>query len=298
MKKLNKDEILARTSELSVKKVGYAAIVWRPNTWKSTFINTFLWRKISIVSGVPQTTRKRILAIFNDEESQIIFFDTPWIHIKEKLFNETINAEATKSLNDADVILYFIDSSRAGWDEEKKVKQIISNYKRPVIKVYTKIDLESKIDIPISKSSIKLSSVNKDGFEELITSVKWYLKKQPILFPEDFYTSQNMYFRISEIIREKIFLNTREELPHSIYVEVEDIQDNENLLKIQAYIYCDSESQKNILIWRRWELLSKIWKEARLTLESIFENKVYLWLRIKVKKNWRKNEGLIKKLFE
>ena len=111
MKELNLDEILAKTSDLTKeKKVWYVAIIWRPNAWKSTFVNSLLWEKISITSNIPQTTRKRVLAIHNDEESQIIFFDTPWIHESNKVFNEEINNVAIDSLKESDLILYFIDS--------------------------------------------------------------------------------------------------------------------------------------------------------------------------------------------
>ena len=117
MQELNLDEILSQTVDLKEKKVWYVTIIWRPNAGKSTFINNLLWEKVSIVSKIPQTTRKKILAIYNDEESQIIFFDTPWIHESEKMFNEEINKQALSSIKDAQVVLYFVDSSRPKWDE-------------------------------------------------------------------------------------------------------------------------------------------------------------------------------------
>lgn len=303
MKELNLKEILSKTSDLSKqKKVWYVAIIWRPNAWKSTFINSLLWEKISITSNIPQTTRKRVLAIHNDENSQIIFFDTPWIHESNKIFNEEINNVAINSLNESDIILYFIDSSRDWWKEEEYIKKLISKIKVPILKVYTKIDLKSKINIPKNENTIKISSVTKKWFDNLIEKIKKWLKLWPLLFPEDIYTKQDMFFRISEIIREKVFLNTKEELPHSIYIWVDEIEENKkdknwnNLLKIVAYIYTETESQKYIIIWKNWNLITKIWKEARIELEKIFEKKIFLALRVKVKKNWRKNEWLIKKI--
>lgn len=297
MQKLNLDEILQKTSDLNKeKKVWYVSIIWRPNAWKSTFINSLIWEKISITTNIPQTTRKKVLAIYNDENSQIIFLDTPWIHKSERDFNKKINEVAIESIKDSDLIIYFVDSSREWWEEENFIKEIISKSNKPILKVYTKSDLKAKINIPENENTVKISSINKDWFEKLLEKIKSFLKTWPIFFPEDYYTKQDIYFRISEIIREKVFLNTKEELPHSVYVWVEEIDENENLLKIIAYIYTETESQKYIIVWKWWSLISKIWKESRLELENIFEKKVFLSLKAKSKKNWRKNENLVKNL--
>lgn len=296
MKELNLKDILENTSDLTKeKKVWYVSIIWRPNAWKSTFINSLLWEKISITTSIPQTTRRKVLAIYNDKDSQIVFLDTPWIHKSEREFNKKINDVAINSIKDSDLILYFIDSTREWGEEEDYIKEIISKTKKPVLKVYTKIDLKSKINIP-SENAMKISSINKYWFDELLEKIKSFLQKWPIFFGEDFYTKQDIYFRISEIIREKVFLNTKEELPHSIYVWVEEIDDREEILRIIAYIFTETESQKYIIIWKWWSLISKIWKEARIELENIFEKKVFLALKAKSKKNWRKNENLIKSL--
>jgi len=305
MKELNLEEILAKTSDLTTeKKVWYVAIIGRPNAWKSTFINSLLWEKVSITSNIPQTTRKRVLAIYNDTDSQIIFFDTPWVHKSNKVFNEQINNVAIESLSESDLILYFIDSTREGGEEEKFIRELISQIKKPVIKVYTKLDLESKINIPEWDDVIKISSTTKEGFDKLILRIKQNLALWPCLFPENIYTKQDMFFRISEVIREKVFLNTMQELPHSIYVWVEEIEDltqdkdGKDLLKIVAYVYTETESQKYIVVWKNGSLISKIWMEARIELEHIFEKKVFLALRAKVEKNWRKDENFIKKLLK
>ncbi len=295
MKKLNLQDILDNTTDLKKeKKVGYVAIIWRPNVGKSTFINALLWEKVSITTNVPQTTRKKILAIYNDNDSQIIFFDNPWIHKSEKIFNKEINNEAISSLKDAEVILYFIDSSREAWEEENYVKELLEIANKPVIKVYTKADLKSKIKLP--ENALKISSNTKEGFSELIEKIKENLKKWQILFGEDYYTKQSLNFRISEIIREKAFLKAKEELPHSIFIGVEEIIEEENIVRIVAYIYTETDSQKYIVIWKAGSIIQAIWKEARLELENIFWKKVFLALRVKVQKNWRKNERLIKKM--
>ena len=303
MKELNLQDVLSSTDNLTEeKKVWYVAIIGRPNAWKSTFINSLLWEKVSITSNVPQTTRKRVLAIHNDDDSQIIFFDTPWIHKSNKEFNEKINDVAINSLEESDLILYFIDSSRPSWDEEKYIKELISEIKTPILKVYTKSDLKPKITIPEANGkTLKISSTTKEGFEKLLTNIKENIPNWPLLFPTDMYTKQDMFFRISEIIREKVFMHTKEELPHSIYVWVEEINEEKtkswaDLLKLVAYVYTDTDSQKYIVVWKWWTLITRIWKEAREELEKIFDTKVFLALRVKVRKNWRKNESLVKSI--
>jgi len=302
MKKIDLQDILSSTDDLSViKKVWYVAIIGRPNAWKSTFINSLLWEKVSITSNIPQTTRKRVLAIHNDDDSQIIFFDTPWIHKSNKEFNEKINKVAIRSLEESDLILYFIDSSRPGWIEENYIKELISEVKTPILKVYTKSDLKAKITIPEAKETLKISSTTKEGFDSLLDRIKQNIPDWPLLFPTDIYTKQDMFFRISEIIREKVFLHTKEELPHSIYVWVEEINEEKtlkwkDLLKLVAYIYTDTDSQKYIVVWKGWSLIQEIWKQARIELEKIFDTKVFLALRVKVRKNWRKNETFTKNL--
>lgn len=294
MKELNLDDILERTWELKRKKVWFVAVIWRPNAWKSTFLNSLIWEKISITTNIPQTTRNKITAVYNDDDSQIIFFDTPWIHKSEKSFNEQINNQAISSLKDSDVILYFIDSTRAWWEEETYLKSIISLVNKPVIKVYTKIDLQSKINLP--ENSVQISSINKVWFDDLVWKIKSYFKLWEMLFPEDIYTKQNIYFRISEIIREQVFLNTKEEIPHSVFIWVEEIVDEDDMLKIVSYIYTETDSQKYIIIWKRWSLIWKIWKESRELIEKIFDKKVFLSLRVKVKKWWKKDEEFVKRM--
>lgn len=298
MKELNLETILNNTTDLKEKKVGYISIIGRPNAGKSTFVNSLIGEKVSITTNIPQTTRNKILAIYNDDDSQLIFFDTPGIHKSTKKFNEEINFQAISTLKDADVILYFIDPTREGGDEEKYIRELISFFHAPVIKVYTKSDLESKINIPESENVFKISSVSQKWFGWLLSKIKEYLKTGPCFFPEEYYTKQDMNFRISEIIREKVFLNTKEELPHSTFIAIEEIEDKQDILRLVAYIYVETDSQKYIVIWKNGSLISKIWKQARLDLEWVFEKKVFLALRVKVRKNWRKDERFIKNLLK
>ena len=299
MQELNLQDILQNTTDLTEKKVGYVAIIGRPNAGKSTFINTLIGEKIAITSSVPQTTRNKILAMYNDEDAQIIFFDTPGIHESQKTFNAEINNQALSSLRDSEIVLYFIDSSRDTGKEEAYIEDILTKINTPVFRVYTKRDLPSRIDIPIGKDIFEISSEDKFGFSELIDAIKTGLPVWPILFPEDYYTKQDIYFRISEIIREKLFNELKEELPHSIFVAVEEIQDDEKGMKrISAYVYTETDSQKYIVIGKNGSLISKVWKAARLELEEIFDQKVFLSLRAKVRKNWRKDEWFIRKMLK
>jgi len=299
MKELNLQDILDNTKELKEKKVGYVAIIWRPNAGKSTFVNTLIWEKIAITSHVPQTTRNKILAIYNDDISQIIFFDTPWIHESTKSFNSEINNQALSSLRDSELVLYFIDSSRDTGKEEEYIEDILTKINTPVFKVYTKRDLQARIKVPEGKNIYEISSEDKSGFTDLVSAIQSELPTGPLLFSEDYYTKQSLNFRISEIIREKLFHELKEELPHSVFVAVEEIEDDERWMKrISAYVYTETDSQKYIVIGKWGTLITKVWKAARIELEEVFGQKVFLSLRAKVRKNWRKDEGFIKKMLK
>ncbi len=299
MKELQLSDILKNTSDLQEKKVWYVAVIGRPNVWKSTFLNTLIGEKVSITSKVPQTTRNKIPAIYNDPESQIIFFDTPGIHESTKSFNAEINNQALSSLRDSELILYFIDSSRPTWEEEAYIEKLLKDVTTPVVRVYTKSDIQSKRTQEMSEDDFLISSVTQDGFWDLLEAIQSYLPTWPMLFPEDFYTKQDTHFRIAEIIREKLFQELREELPHSVFVWVEEIDDsNPELLKIVAYVYSETDSQKYIIIGKNGSLISKVGKQARLELEDIFGTKVFLALRAKTKKWWRKDEKFIKKMLQ
>lgn len=299
MQELNLQDILKNTTDLKEKKVWYVAIIGRPNAGKSTFINALIGEKIAITSNIPQTTRNKILAMYNDDDSQIIFFDTPGIHESQKSFNSEINNQALSSLRDSELVLYFIDIARESWSEEAYIADILTKINTPVYRVYTKCDLRPVINIPSGDDVFEISSKDKSGFIDLVEAIKNKLPEGSILFPEDYYTKQDIYFRVSEIIREKLFHNLKEELPHSVFVAVEEIEDDEKGMKrISAYIYTETDSQKYIVIGKWGTLISKVWKLARLELEEVFGQKVFLSVRAKVRKNWRKDEGFVKKMLK
>ena len=299
MQELNIEDFLQKNNEKKEKHVGYVTIIGRPNVWKSTFLNTLIWEKISITSQVPQTTRNKILAIYNSLDTQIVFLDTPWIHKSEKKFNLEINSQAKSAINEADVVLYFIDGSRKSGEEEDFLRQIITTTKKPVIEVVTKSDLPQKhAETHLSADVLYISSETKEWFEDLLDTIKKHLKHWPILYPEDIYTQQELFFRVSEIVREKAFYYAKQELPHSIYVHVEEIDEEAKMYKISAYIYVETESQKYITIWKQGSLIKTIGTESRIDLEKILWKKVFLTVRVKVRKNWRKDENFIKRLLK
>lgn len=280
--------------EIVIKKVWYVALIWRPNAGKSTFINSLIDEKVSIVSKRPQTTQKCIKWIYNDSDSQIIFFDTPWVNEWKDEFFTHLKWRVIDSLNNADVIVRFIDSSRAFGAEEDIISTILDNSCKPIIDVYTKSDIAI---IPIPKGKLQISSVDKSWFEELLSTIKTHLPRWPLFYDEDYYTDQNYETRISEIIREKIFINFQDEIPHSVFVEIGEMEDKPDLLRIQAYIYVNSDSQKIIIIGKSWQALTNIGKLARIELEEIYGKKVFLALRVKVMPKWKKNKKLLNQLY-
>ncbi len=298
MKKLDLADVIWEEDNSSCvqKKVWYVAIIGRPNVGKSTFLNTLIGEKVSITSQIPQTTRNKILAIHNTQTAQIIFLDTPWIHKSEKKFNEEIVSQALSAIWDADLVLYFIDGSRPSGEEEAYVWDILSKTDTPIIHVITKSDLNQKINF--DNQAMRISSKDKAGFEELLLKIESYFCTGPLLYPEEIYTQQKILFRISEIIREKAFMHARQELPHSIYVHVEDIEETEKMYRISSYIYTESESQKYIIIGKWGTCIKDISTESRKELEQVLQKKVFLTVRVKVRKNWRKDENFIKKLLK
>jgi len=278
---------------LTKKKVGYVALIGRPNSGKSTFINTLLDEKVSIISNRPQTTQKVIKWIYNDTESQIIFFDTPGINENKEGFYEILRENVLNSLKNAEVIVRFIDSSRQYWREEQEIEEILQNVSAPIIEVYSKVDL---VKSP-KTDKLNISSQDKTWYAELISQIKNFLKEDFPYYDEDYYTDQDIYTRITEIIREKIFTDFKEEVPYSVYLEVGEIEETPRLLKVQVYLYTETDSQKKIIIWKWAENLTKIGTESRLELEKILDKKIFLSLRVKVMPKWKRNKKLLNKLY-
>ncbi len=288
-------------------KVWYVAIVGRPNAGKSTLLNALIWEKVSAISPRPQTTQRSIPGIYTDEkkEVQIIFLDTPGIHEdaneqfgsqKNTNINTRINSEAFSSLRQADVIIRLLDPTRPVGAEDTRIDEVLSFSKVPVLRVETKQDLETK-SYPCKDVDLKVDSINKVWFEILIEKIAEKLPEWPYLYDADMYTDQSMDLRIQEVIREQLFAELGEEIPYACYVEVGSLENGETLLSVQVYIHTESESQKTIVVGKWGKKIQAIGTQSRLILEEIFGKKVFLGMKVKVHKNWRKDEKVLSTLF-
>ena len=288
-------------------KSGFVSIIGRPNVGKSTMLNQVLGQKIVIATDKAQTTRKRIKGILTNKKGQIVFVDTPGIHKPINKFGEFLLDEAKVSVPDSDLVLFLVDGSEpAGKGDKWIVENVISKTKIPVVLVMNKLDKisnQEKItqnyqsymelfesEIPVIKISAKTGK-NKTKLIDLIMD---YLPEGELLYPEDIVTEENMRSIVEEIVREKILLNTKEEIPHSVAIKVDRYEETPEIDRIYANIFCETKSQKGILIGKGGSLLKKIGTEARLDLENIVEKKVFLALQVKVEKDWRKNDKVLK----
>lgn len=287
-------------------KSGFVAIIGRPNVGKSTLLNQILGQKIVITTDKAQTTRKRIKGILTKEEGQIVFVDTPGVHKPLNKLGEFLLDEAKVAVPDADVILFLVDGSEPAGKGDKWIAQNLLQTKIPIIIVMNKVD---KIKKPekveqnlltyktLFEKNLPVVKVSAKTGRNIDTLIKNIFKKLPdgeLLYPDDVVTEETMRDVTEEIIREKILLNTSDEIPHSVAVKVEKYKEEEEIDKIYAKIYCEHKSQKGILIGKGGNLLKKIGTEARLELEKIVEKKVYLELEVKVEKDWRKKDKILK----
>ena len=289
-------------------KTGFVTLIARPNVGKSTLLNKIAGQKIAITTPVAQTTRYQIKYIYTDENSQIIFIDTPGIHKPLNKLGEFLAEESKSSLEDSDVVLFLVDSKdEAGAGDKWIVENYLKTINKPIIIVANKIDtisankLEYNIlsykklfekNLPI----IKISAKTGKNLLVLLDKIKEYLPNGEKLYPDDEITDQNMRAIVSEVIREKIILNTKDEIPHYVAVLVEDYKQTETIDRIKAQIIVSQESQKGIIIGKNGSLLKKIGTEARKEIEEIAQNKVFLELFVKVKKNWQKDNNSLKAL--
>ena len=288
-------------------KCGFVTIIGRPNVGKSTLLNQILGQKIVITTDKAQTTRKRIKGILTDENGQIIFVDTPGIHRPLNKLGEFLMDEAKFAVPDADLILFLVDASEpAGKGDKWIVENILKESKIPVILVLNKVDKvknQQKVEenlvsykllfdenLPVLRISAKTGR-NKDT---LLSNIYKKLPEGDKLYPDDVVTEESMRSVAEEIIREKILLNTQDEIPHSVAITIDKYQETDEIDRIYATIYCEQKSQKGILIGKGGGLLKKIGTEARIELENIVDKKVFLALEVKVEKDWRKKENLLK----
>jgi len=288
-------------------KSGYVSITGRPNVGKSTLLNMILGQKIAIVTEKPQTTRNRIIGIKNLEGAQIIFIDTPGIHRPRHKLGEIMVKEAKEAIRDVDIVLLMVEPFKENIKEEMEIINLLRSVGKPVILLINKIDKVRKQDIlPLIdeysklfhfKEIIPISALYGDGIDRLLKVIVDALPEGPPYYPADQITDQIERFVVAELIREQVMLHTREEVPHSVHVEVVDWKERENgLINISANIYVERESQKGIIIGREGQRLKTIGTEARKNIESLLNARVYLELWVKVKKDWRDNIHILKEL--
>ena len=288
-------------------KSGFVAIIGRPNVGKSTLLNRLTGEKIAITSEKPQTTRNTIRSIITEKDSQIIFIDTPGIHKPKNKLGEFMVNTAEDTLNDVDAVLFLVEAENreAGHGDLFIIEQL-KNLKTPVFLVINKIDTISKeLILPVIaaykeildfESVIPVSALNGEGLEIVVREIKRVLPEGPKYYPDDLMTDQPEKLIVAELIREKVLKLLSEEVPHGVGIEVIAFKEreNQNMVDIQANIYCEKDSHKGIIIGREGRMLKKIGTLAREETERILGTKVFLELWVKVKADWRNNNNVLK----
>lgn len=290
-------------------KSGYVSVIGRPNVGKSTLLNAIIGEKISAISSKPQTTRQNITFIHTDDEAQIIFLDTPGIQKPKNKLGEFMLTESKEGIEDSDVITYIVDTSKRIGKAERSIIDLLKEYKGklPIILLINKVDTikkEELLDIismyaeeDIFDDIIPISAMKNDGVDIYLESLKKYLKLGPMYYPEDMITDKNERFIVAEIIREKGLMYLNEEVPHGLAISIEKFKKREdkNIYDIDANIYVERDSHKGILIGKGGSMLKRIGTEAREEAERLLDAKVNLQIWVKVEKNWRDRDNLVKR---
>ena len=287
-------------------KSGFVTLIGRPNVGKSTLMNRLIGQKIAITSNKPQTTRNRIQTVYTSEEGQIVFIDTPGIHKAKNKLGEYMVTVAERTLNEVDVILWLVEPSTFIGAGERHIAEQLNKTKTPVILVINKIDTVKKEEILVFIDAYKdicnfaeivpCSALKGENTEEIITSIMKYLPEGPQFYDADTVTDQPERQIAAELIREKALRLLDEEIPHGIAVAIEQMKEREGgrLMDIHATIVCERDSHKGIIIGKKGSMLKKIGTQAREEIENLLDMKVNLQLWVKVKKDWRDSDFLIK----
>lgn len=298
---------MSNASGQSVSRCGYVAIVGRPNVGKSTLLNHMLGQKVSITSRKPQTTRNNVVGIKTEGDVQIIFVDTPGLHLSQpKAINRYMNRAASSAMKDVDVIIFLVD--RFIWtDEDEAVARQLINAQCPIILAVNKIDqieqketllphlqkLSEKLQVTEIIPLSALRDINLDRLEELLIE---RLPESVHLFPEDQITDRSSRFMAAELVREKITRQLGDELPYQMAVEIEEFKQEGNLITIAALILVERDGQKKILIGDKGERIKLIGQQARLDMEKLFDSKIMLKLWVKVKSGWSDDQRALRSL--
>ncbi len=296
------------------KKSGVVAIIGRPNVGKSTLLNRLVGEKVAIVSSIPQTTRNQIRAILNNEQGQIVFIDTPGLHVSRHALDRAMTSAITDSLMGADVVIHLVDATEQIGEEEALVMERLGKLTVPIVLALNKIDRsprhledylhmwEKKLKKPLSEMThrvvpIPMSALVGTNVDALLKELFKRLPEGEPLYPENVLTDFPRQLTIQDIIREKLLLYIREELPFSVAVFAEEIVErSKKLTYVKASILVERESQKAIVIGHKGELLKKVGEAARKELEKMYEKKFYLDLWVDVDKGWKQNNGLLRQM--
>jgi len=287
-------------------KSGFVSIIGRPNSGKSTLLNRLIGEKISIVTDKPQTTRSVIRGILTQGDDQIVFLDTPGIHKPIHKMNERMMKFVRDSIAEVDLVLLVVDCTASFGPGDEFTLELLRPVTTPKFLLLNKIDRIRKPELlPIIdrytklaefKEVIPISALNGENTEGLVKTILQYLDEGPMFFPGDQLSDQPVRAMCAEVVREKLIGATREELPYSTAVVIDRFEETPKTYRIFATIFVERESQKGIIIGRAGQLLKQVGTEARLEMEKFLEQKVYLELHVKVKKNWRDDENTLRTL--
>jgi GTP-binding protein Era len=286
---------------------GFVALVGRPNAGKSTLTNALVGQKVAITSDTPQTTRHRLRAVIDREDSQIVIVDTPGLHRPHDALGEELNRSALKALEDVDVVAMLVDATKPVGGGDRWVGEHVARCRAKRLLVISKADIASaeQVDAQIAAASklapfdetIVVSAAEGFNLEGFIAAVSAYLPLGPRWFPRDMPTDQPFEVMIAEFIREKILRSTFDEVPHAVGVAIEEIEQDakSDLTRIWAVIYVERASQKGIIIGKGGEMIKRVGSEARVDLERLLGTRVFLELTVKVKKDWRRDASQIRR---
>ena len=285
-------------------KSGFVTLIGRPNVGKSTLMNCIIGQKIAITSNKPQTTRNRIQTVYTSEEGQIVFLDTPGIHKAKNKLGDYMVTVAEKTLSEVDVVLWLVEPSNFIGAGERHIIDQLKKGKTPVILVINKIDTVKKeqlleyIDTYRKEYDfaeiVPVSALKAENIKELLKCIMKYLPYGPAFYDEDTVTDQPVRQIVAELIREKTLRLLSDEIPHGVAVSIESMKYKKNIVDIEATIFCERDSHKGIIIGKNGAMLKKIGSMARRDIEELLERQANLQLWVKVKKDWRDSDFLLK----
>lgn len=292
-------------------KSGVVALLGKPNVGKSTLLNALVGHKVSIVSNKPQTTRRRVLGVVQSDDYQIAFIDTPGVHEPHTRLGKVMVDAARQALDDVDLVLYVADASKRPDEIDKQIASLIKpkqGTRYPAYLCLNKMDLlRAEMVVPTVEAYLKLFDVGEEDYmmttatkghnlDKLMTGILERLPEGDPLFPGDEYTDQTLRFMVSELIREKVLIATRQEVPHATAVVVEEWEEEEGLTRILATVVVEKQGQRAILIGKGGQFIKDIGTKARQEIQELLEKPVHLELYVKVREDWRMNERMLKEL--